>query len=77
MNREDQNVWRDFDYVSKDFPHSFIRVKLTSGDESFFSRRTVIIHSLADFMSMIRADSPAVKDGLGWTIKVKLEAWQL
>ncbi len=68
--------------MSKDFPHSFIRVKLTSGDESFFSRRTVIIHSLADFMSMIRADSPdktfkTVKDGLGWTIKVKLEAWQL
>jgi hypothetical protein len=33
-------------------------------------------------MSMIRADSPhktfkTVKDGLGWTIKVKLEEWQL
>jgi|AP95_1055475.scaffolds.fasta_scaffold08351_11 hypothetical protein len=75
MNREEQNVWRDFDYVSKDFPHTFIRADIAG-------RRTVMIRTLRDFMSMIRADSPhktfkTVKDGLGWTIKVKLEEWQL
>jgi len=81
MSREEHNVWRDFDYVSKDFPHTFIRVNIAEG-ESFFSRHAVIIHTLRDFMTMIRADSPhktfkTIKDGLGWTIKVKLEEWQL
>jgi len=76
MSREEQNVWRDFDYISKDFPHTFIRVDCANG------RRTVTINTLRDFMTMIRETSPnktfkVIKDNLGYTIKVKLEEWQL
>jgi len=74
MSREEKNVWRDFDYLSNDFPHTFVRHGL--------SDEVTLIHSLRDFMTMIRVSAPhktfkTVKDGLGWTIKVKLEEWQL
>jgi len=70
------NVWRDFDYLSNDFPQTFVRRGWNDFGED------TVIFSLREYMTMIRANAPhktfkTVKDGLGWTIKVKLEAWQL